>query len=358
MNILYINNSIHMGGDNKCILNLCRNFKGDGNKIIVAGSKGIMVDEFLNEDIRYVNINNIKKKTPINILKILFQIRKIVVSENIDIIHSHHRATTLLAKLVSKFTRVKVIHTQHSSDKTKKIFSHITLKNIPIISVSNSVRDLIIKEYKISGNNVKTIYNTINLNNSNLNEDSGLLEFKDEFIVAQIGRLDYKKGIYDFVDIADNISKKNNKIKFVLIGDGPEMQRIKDYIKEKKLEKCVILLGKKDNILNCLNNIDLVTLCSYTEGLPLTPIEAFYKKIPVIGTDIDGINEEIINGFNGYIVKLKDINEFSNRILELYNDREKLLNMGINAYNMYLKTFDEKNYIEKHRKFYQKVLNN
>lgn len=63
--------------------------------------------------VKHYNILNTDSKNPDIILNNLIAIYKMVKKENIDIIHSHHRMTTLLAKLISKITKVKVIHTQH-----------------------------------------------------------------------------------------------------------------------------------------------------------------------------------------------------------------------------------------------------
>jgi glycosyltransferase involved in cell wall biosynthesis len=116
----------------------------------------------------------------------------------------------------------------------------------------------------------------------------------------------------------------------------------------------VLLLGSKCNVIDHLKFIDVFILCSYIEGLPLTPIEAFSQKIPVIGTNIGGTNEEIVDGVNGYLIKTKDINGFKDKILYLYNRRDKIRTMGNEAYIMYLNKFNEIKYIEEHNKIYLK----
>ena len=357
MRILYINNEMAVGGVTKCMLNLVKNLKKEFN-IVLASNGGELLSEFSDEGIKLYNINNIDDKSPINIIKNIKLIIDIVKKEKIDIIHSHHRMTTLLSKIVSKFIKVKVIHTQHVCITDKFKFTNLTLKNIPTLAVSEGTKKGLIKDAKLSEKNITTLYNGINNKYENIGVDPKILNLKEKghFLVAQISRVVDYKGVYDFVDIAEQVVKKNDKIKFILIGDGEEYNNIDEYIKSKYLEKHVFLLGSKTNILEYLTYIDIVLLCSYVEGLPLAPIEAFSKSIPVIGTDIDGTNEEIIHGYNGYLVECKDIKSFEKYILDLYHDGKLRDLMSQNAYNSYCENFNMAKYINQHKEYYNNII--
>ncbi|CEH33394.1 glycosyltransferase family 4 protein [Romboutsia lituseburensis] len=355
MNILYLNNSMHLGGDNKCILKLCKELKKD-NKIIVASMGGILESELNNLGIMHYKIHDVVNKKPSIIISNVYKLIKIVKDENIDIIHSHHRMSALTAKIVSKFVKVKVIHTQHLCIEDKFRLTKFALNSIKIITVSESAKKILQTKSKLNGNRITTIYNTIETENDNKVVDKRLINLKDQgyFIIAQVSRIIDYKGVYDFVDIAKKTVIENDNIRFVLIGDGPEKENLEKYIKKERLQDFIILLGSKDNVIEHLKYIDLLLLCSYIEGLPLAPIEAFSQGIPVIATNINGTNEEIVEGMNGHLVNVKDIDQFSNRILELYKDREKLIEMKINSKNIFNKYFSSDEYISEHIKIYCK----
>lgn len=355
MNILYLNRGMGMGGVEKCILQLSKLFK-DNNKIIVASIGGELIKELEKMNIKHYEIMSTDSKSPLNILKNLSIILKIVKEEKIDIIHSHHRMTTLLAKIISKVTGIKVIHTQHLCIEDKFKLTNTSLKNISVITVSESAKRILIEKSNLDEKKITTIYNTIETQCKNKIVDSKLLELKREgcFIVAQISRIINYKGVYDFVEVAKQTAKENEQIRFVLLGDGPELNNIKQLVKKEKLEEIVYLLGSKDNVIEHLKYIDLVLLCSYIEGLPLTPLEAFSQGVPVIATNIDGTSEEIENGINGYLIKPKDIYEFKQKILQLYNNNKLLCDMGKRAYDVYLNKFNEEKYAEEHNKIYMK----
>lgn len=357
MNILYLNNSVHLGGDTKCILKLCKEFK-DTNKIFIASNGGVLLNQFQYAGAKGYYIRNVENKFPHNILLNVMILMKVVKTEKIDIIHSHHRMTTLLAKIVSKFTGVKVIHTQHSCIEDKFKLTKLALNSIKVITVSETAKSILTEKCGLNKKNITTIYNTIETECKNKKVDSRLIDLKNNgyFIVAQISRIVDYKGVYDFVKVAKQTTKENNKIKFVLIGDGPELNNIRDLAKKEGLENKIYLLGAKDNIIEHLKYIDLLLLCSYIEGLPLTPLEAFSQGIPVIGTNIGGTNEEIIDGVNGYLVEIKDIKAFSNRILQLYKDKNLYNSLKDNAYRIFNHKFNNFKYVDQHNKIYNNLV--
>lgn len=357
MNILYLNNSVHLGGDTKCILKLCREFK-DNNNLFIASCGGALQNEFEKIGVKHFTIKNVVYKNPYVILNNIYKLIKIVKEYKIDVIHSHHRMATLIAKIVRNFTGVGVIHTQHLCIKDKLKLTKLALSSVKIITVSEAAKDILVKKSGLNKRNIVTIYNTIETESENNKIDEKLLKLKEDdyFIVAQVSRaIDYK-GIYDFLDIANETFKENKNIRFVFIGDGPEFNKMKKCIKDRNMQDVVYLLGNKDNVIAHLKYIDLFILCSYIEGLPLSPIEAFSQKIPVVATDIDGTNEEIINGENGFLVDVKNIMQFKAKILYLYENKEVLDRLKVGAYKIYQEKFNANIYREKHLNLYKEII--
>lgn len=357
MNILFLNNLMEYGGIERCIIQLTKELNNN-NKVVVCAKNGPLTSELDSMKIKHYSINDTDNKSIKNIIKNILIIFKIIKEENIELVHSHHRMTTLYCKILRKVMNFKLVHTQHLCIEDKKIFTRIILRKLPVITVSNGARDNLIKKYGLKKDNIKTIYNTINKENSNNKIDKILLELnrKKIFTVAHISRLVDYKGIYDFVEIAKNISSKTQNIKFVIIGDGPERLNLQNYIKENNLEESVYMLGNRSNVINLLSYIDLVLLCSYIEGLPLVPLEAFSKGVPVIATNILGTNEEVIDNFNGFLVETKDINIFEERIFEIYKNKELYNKMKENCIRIFEEKFNSDIYIEKHIKFYNKIV--
>lgn len=354
MNILYLNRGMEVGGVEKCIIQLTKLFK-DSNKIIVASMGGELVKELEDMEIKHYRIINTDSKNILDILKNLRVINKIVKEEKIDIIHSHHRMTTLLGKIISKITKVPIIHTQHLCIEDKFKSTKMTLENVTTITVSNGAKAALVNKCGLDESKIITIYNTINTENINNEIDKTLVRLKTEgkFVVAQISRMVDYKGIYDFLNIARSVSKEESNIKFVLIGDGEEKDNIRYFIEKNEMNDVVFTLGNKDNVINQLKCIDLVLLCSYIEGLPLTPLEAFSQGVPVVATNIPGTNEEIENGVNGYLVEMKDINGFKEKIMNIYHNKEEYIIMKKKCLKIFNEKFNSEIYFDFHLKVYK-----
>ena len=96
-----------------------------------------------------------------------------------------------------------------------------------------------------------------------------------------------------------------------------------DLAKKLNVIENVMFLGYISQINSILAQIDIVVLSSFTEGFPLTPIEAFVAGKPVIGTAVGGTVEIINEGINGFLVESGDFEAISRRIVELCIDKAK-----------------------------------
>ena len=77
------------------------------------------------------------------------------------------------------------------------------------------------------------------------------------------------------------------------------------------------MLGERSDVSELLNMSDIFVLTSEWEGLPLTILEAASKKLPIISTDVGGVNNFVKNNENGYLVNYNDTNEYSSIVIKL-----------------------------------------
>lgn len=359
MNILYLSNRMDVGGVEKCIIKLATLFSCE-YKVIVVTCNGDLVKELKRLGIKHYQIENAENKNLKTILKNIWIISNVVKKENIQLIHSHHRMTTLYAKIICKFKKIHLVHTQHLCINDKFKLTKLTLQNVLTVTVSNSAKEILVEKCGLDNKNIVTIYNTIDENKTNNSVSDKLLKFKSKnyFIVAQISRIVDYKGVYDFIDIAEITMKKNHNIRFLLIGDGPEYEKVSNYINKKQLDEYVLLLGNKTNIIDYLQYIDLLLLCSYIEGLPLTPLEAFSQSVPVVATNINGTNEEIINDYNGYLIEPKNIEVFSEKIVNIAENEILFQSFRENAKKTFDEKFNSQLYYSEHKKIYSDFFTN
>lgn len=149
------------------------------------------------------------------------------------------------------------------------------------------------------------------------------------FVIPMIARLSYKDKDHEcFIKSAAECIKVDKKIKFYIVGGGNEQRDLEKLRDSLKLNGSLVFLGKRNDVELILKASDLSVLCSnknHGEGIPNAVLESQACGTPVIATNSGGTQEIIFNGKNGYLVESGDYLQFAERILELKNDRVKLL---------------------------------
>jgi glycosyltransferase involved in cell wall biosynthesis len=106
-------------------------------------------------------------------------------------------------------------------------------------------------------------------------------------------------------------------IKLTLIGIGPELEKCRQYVQDHNLQERVYFLGQvsHNEIIGVLRENDIFCMPSRSEGLPAAPLEAMACGLPVVGTNVGGMNEIIKDGFNGYLCKPDSPEDIAEKII-------------------------------------------
>lgn len=280
----------------------------------------------------------------IAILKFVIIINK--VKYNIIHIHMAERGSFFRKSiyiLISKIFKIKVIVHLHgaefeefyinSNKAIKKYISYILDECNTIIVLS---REWKFKIKKMTNTEIEVLFNSISIPNNYLYNNKSLN-------ISMVGRMAKRKGIYDLLDIMEDIIKVDDKVKFVLAGDG-ELDKINNIIKDKKLSKHVHLLGwvDEEKRAEIYRDTCIYVLPSYNEGMPMSILEAISYGIPVVSTVVGGIPSIITNDVNGYLINPGDKNKLKESLIYLIKN-EKIRNsiskenyaLAINKFNIY-----------------------
>lgn len=115
----------------------------------------------------------------------------------------------------------------------------------------------------------------------------------DDIVVLTVARFTAQKGYDVLVAAAAQVLDRRPKVKFLLVGTGPEQVVIKERIAAAGRDESVLLLGRRDDVPDLLAIADLFVLPSHFEGLPLALLEAAAAGVPVVATAIGGTIEAI-----------------------------------------------------------------
>ena len=119
----------------------------------------------------------------------------------------------------------------------------------------------------------------------------------------------------------------------------------------------VIANPSRDDVIAAYGESEFLVLPSRWELSPLTPLEGFAFKKPVVSTNVHGIPYTITNRKNGILVKNEDFNELADAIMELVNDKQKCLNYGLSGYNLVHTECNSKSMVEKTLRMYNQIIN-
>lgn len=124
-------------------------------------------------------------------------------------------------------------------------------------------------------------------------------------IIGYIGRLSPEKGILNFIKSISEIISNDKSTIFVIIGDGSLRKEIEEYIEYSRLHDYVLFFEwvQRRDIIDHLNNIKLVVLPSYTEGLPNIVLESMACGTPVLATPVGSIPDIIEDEKTGFIME-------------------------------------------------------
>jgi len=166
--------------------------------------------------------------------------------------------------------------------------------------------------------------------------------FPETFSFLLVARLLKEKGIYEYVEAARRVKIKFPNVEFKLVGfldHNPSVISESD-LKEWQKEGIIKFLGRSENVVEELQECSVFVLPSYREGTPRTVLEAMAVGRPIITTDVPGCRETTITGYNGFLVKAKDIGSLQKAMEKLIENSTLLSEMGARSRQLAEEKYD------------------
>jgi glycosyltransferase involved in cell wall biosynthesis len=256
--------------------------------------------------------------------------------KNQEIIHAHNIPAALAMKNTTgkKILSIHGIFSQQINQLHGKTTGNISEKYEKNALTWADAITVISKEafdyYTDLGYKVFQVPNAIDISSLTLSEDR---RYQKQVIFA--GRLSKEKGIETLIEIAKALPEKIN---LLILGAGPEEQKIKDISTS---QKNIHFLGKcdKDQTVSLIRGSDILIQPSLQEAISSTILEAMACKTAIIASDVGGNRELITNHKNGILLEPKNTKLFIKSINELFENSEKRQSM-INESNQLIKNYD------------------
>jgi len=147
-------------------------------------------------------------------------------------------------------------------------------------------------------------------------------------VIATAGALVAHKGHKYVIDAMPHVLREVPDAHLIIFGEGELRDVLEKQIRERRLEKHVLLPGFREDVLQLLKSVDLFVMSSVTEGLGSTVLDAMATRLAVVATRAGGIPEAVVHAETGLLVPPAEPRELAGAITRLLKDRPLRERMG------------------------------
>jgi len=312
MKIMMVITGLSMGGAEKVVVSLSEAIASRGCDVLIVYLTGEAVVLPKNPKINLMNLGIQSKMGAFNAL---IKLRKLVVSFQPDVVHSHMFHANILARLLRMVIPIRrLICTAHSNNEGNKLRMLVyrltdALADISTNVSSSAVEDFIKKKATKSGRMIH-IHNGIDSNlfkfnpKERLNQRQALsIEANCKMLLA-VGRLDEAKDYPNLLYALSKLPKSVKHYKLYIVGDGPLREELEELAIQLNLLDHILFLGIRQNVADLMSAADVFVLSSAWEGFGLVVAEAMACERVVVATDCGGVKEVV--GETGLLVRPQD----------------------------------------------------
>src|SRR4051812_45119476 len=336
LRILHLTLGADAGGLSRYITDLSLAMHKLGHQITVAGDTGAWQWLFDSMPFPYVQIP--LKGGLLAFRKSVRTMRDYLREHPVDLIHTHYRRGTLLARRLQNLgsSKIPILYTVHLSHISLK-FPHNLFTDFGDHShvASPEAREWLLNDAHVPDERISLVPHGVDVDRFAVADDATKRAARESFglsandrVAAYVGRLDqfHPKHVEWLVELVYVAREKIPNLKLLLVGEGPHEPFLRQQIAELNLADRVILTGHRDP-LPAYQAADALLLPSAREGFSLVCAEAMSVGVPCLRTRTSGTRSLIIENVTGRSVPV-DHDEFLSAAVEFLSDRDALIGMG------------------------------
>ena len=335
-------------------------------KIVCTKSLGVLPDEMEKEGMEVFEVgllNKIYNPQPYK------RVNKILDSYQPDIIHGAVFEGNAMASVCGKLKNVPVVITEETSDPANRswrgdqLIKWLYKLSDKTIGVSPDDCHYLTEKLGLKEKDIELV-------NNGVGEKLGWSEKRikylksqfsiseDDFVIGTVARLnnDEHKRVSVFIKMMELLKSGNSSYKLLVVGDGEGKGMLNDLASRLSVEDRVILVGYQPDPTPFYQIMDVFALASQREAFGLVNVEAMFRNLPVVATNVGGIPSIVQDGETGFLVPPNDVKAFCNAIKKLCNDEELRVKMGKKGYERAKEHFTAEAYAQKVDQLYRSLL--
>lgn len=339
-------------------MDMMQTFIEEGHEVFALGNEpvGKWKEKFSERKINYNQINVQRNSiNPLNDLKTLVSIRKSLKDIKPDKIFSFQAKTVIYGGIAANSLGIKEVYpliagmgSVFISETLKSrivrtilaIEYKVAMRRCPVIFFQNHDDERMFRENKIL-HKQKIVF----LHGSGVNTEHFQVQpLPERSAFLCISRLIRDKGVYEYLEACRKVKQKYPEVRCLLVGpydsnpSALKPEELQSFIDEKIIE----YYGEQEDVRPYLAQSNVFVLPSYREGTPKTVLEAMASGRAVITTDAPGCRETVVDGKNGFMVPIKNVDALCDKMEYLMNNPEVVSAMAIDGREKAEKIFDVK----------------
>ena len=352
----------------------------EGHEVYAICPKGDKFDLFEIDGIHAVAYNIQRSSlNPFKEMKAIYNIYKAIKPLNLDLLHTFTAKPNIYGTIAAKYAKVPTVI--NLVEGLGSFYIEDTFKNRAVRTLIEKLYKLVftfsdqvvfvnsddpkyLQEKKVIASNKITIIKSVGIDTNEYAPDNIRKEeidtlkrdlgVEDKIIVLMVARAIWHKGVREFYEAATLLSENKN-VQFILVGDideGNPSSADKTYLEGGD----VLWLGHRDDMLLLTAMSDIYVLPSYREGIPRTLLEAASMGKPIVTTDTVGCREVVNDGYNGFLVPVKNSTILADKIEYLIKHSDKRKTMGNNGRIIAIDEFDIRKVVEQYIELYDGII--
>lgn len=323
MKVAYLLGSLNRGGAETLVLDCFHNsMKASFSLLGIYRRNGVLSEQFLSTSVKMKHLP-VKR---FGFLNYIYQLRSLLLSEQVDIVHAHQPLDAIYAILATTGTKIKIVQTLHGYDFAvkglNKFIYWISIKKVYNVFVSESQKKYYVSKYNLEARKQSVIYNGVNFSkldstrNNIIRQELGISS--NSLLLAMVG---------SFVDGRDQITicrflklldKKGVDFHFLFIGKKNEVEAWRydncvEFCRQNNLNNKVSFLGLRNDIPSILKELDAFVYATDHDTFGIAVIEAIAAGVPVFVNDWEVMTEITQSGSYATLYLTRDINDLMSK---------------------------------------------
>lgn len=361
--VLYLSGALSYGGLERVVINLCKGLDREtfDPLMLCIKNQGEFANELMKEGVPLFVLN--ANRSRFAKYTTWYSIRRLVKKEKIRIIHSHNTGPFIDGCLAALGDRRRVlIHTDHGRsfpDKMRYMLAEHYAARIAkrIVAVSHELKENLMRYERIPGDKITVIQNGVDprpfdvvYDRPALRKKLGLENFEHVLGLGVVIR--EQKGIIHLIKAAPRILYHFPRTAFLIAGDGPAKLDLEHAVHEAGLSSNFIFLGKRQDMPNILQALDIYVFPSEKEGLPLSVLEAMAARKCILATRVGGLPAVLRDKIDAMLVPPRSHRAIAENAIKLLGNPQLRARLGNSARESFYQNFTVDRMIERYERLY------